>query len=216
MNYDAVIFDLDGTLLDTLDDITDGVNYALRTFGFAERSREEVRQFVGNGAVKLLERALPCVLDEKTFQRFYACYDTYYTEHAIDKTKPYDGVMSLLQRLKALGIHTAVFSNKQDNAVRPLCARYFGDLLDYATGPTSDTPKKPSPEGIIHIAKVLNTSLSRVLYVGDSETDVQTGLNVGVQTMAVLWGFRDRETLQKAGATLYARDVEDILNIIEK
>lgn len=214
MKYEAVIFDLDGTLLNTLQDIADGVNYALRSFGYPERTVDEIRRFVGNGAVKLLERALPETVDEEKFARFYKTYDAYYTSHSRVKTAPYKGVPELLQTLRAAGIRTAVFSNKQDNAVRPLCAYYFADRLDYATGPTEDVPKKPDPRGLHFIAEVLHTKPERVLYVGDSETDVQTGLSAGIDTVSVLWGFRDKETLEKAGASRFAQDVQALKNYI--
>lgn len=214
MKYKAVIFDLDGTLLDTLDDIADGVNYALTAFGYPTRTVDEVRRFVGNGAVKLLERALPESVDAQTFARFYATYDEYYTAHSQIKTAPYPGVLPLLRTLREHDIHTAVFSNKQDNAVRPLCASYFGDLLDYATGPTEDVPKKPDPQGLFFIANALHTKPQKILYVGDSETDVLTARHAGFDCVTVLWGFRDKQTLMQAGAVRFAETVQELQNYI--
>ena len=211
----AVILDLDGTLLDTLEDITDSVNYALLQFGYPTRTLDEVRRFVGNGAVKLLERALPCELPKAQFDAFYRCYDAQYTAHGQDKTRPYDGASELLRELRARGLFTAVLSNKQDKAVRILCAHYFPDLLNMATGPTAERRTKPAPDGVLYIAETLGVCMDEILYVGDSEADVQTGRNAGVKTVAALWGFRDRDTLRAAGASLFAKKPEEILNHID-
>lgn len=206
----AVIFDLDGTLLDTLDDITDSMNHTLRQFGYPPRTRDEICRFVGNGAVKLVERALPCEVEPDRFQAVYRAYDAYYTAHQQDKTRPYPGVCDLLRDLRARGIRTAVLSNKQDNAVRPLCAYYFPGLLDAATGPADGRRTKPAPDGVEYLEQVLGVTPEQTLYVGDSQTDVQTGLNAGVRTVAALWGFRSRSELAEAGATLFARNAEEL------
>ena len=210
----TVIFDLDGTLLDTLDDIGDSVNRTLDAFGFPRRTPDEIRQFVGNGAVKLLERALPHPVDEAAFRALYTAYDRDYTAHQRDRTAPYAGVVPLLQTLRERGLRTAVLSNKQDNVVRPLCTHYFPELLDMATGPADGRAVKPAPDGILYIAETLGVPLSEVLYVGDSETDVYTGLAAGVRTVAVLWGFRDRQTLVNAGATDFVQTPAEILQYI--
>ena len=159
----AVILDLDGTLLDTLEDITDSVNYALLQFGYPTRTLDEVRRFVGNGAVKLLERALPCELPKAQFDAFYRCYDAQYTAHGQDKTRPYDGASELLRELRARGLFTAVLSNKQDKAVRILCAHYFPDLLNMATGPTAERRTKPAPDGVLYIAETLGVCMDEIL-----------------------------------------------------
>lgn len=211
----AVILDLDGTLLDTLEDITDSVNHTLSQFGYPKRTLDEVRRFVGNGAVKLLERALPGTVSPQTFEAFYHAYDAYYTAHQQIKTRPYDGASELLRELRARGLFTAVLSNKQDNAVRPLCAHYFPGLLDVATGPTADRRTKPAPDGVYYIAQKLGVTTDEILYVGDSEADVLTGRNADVKTVAALWGFRDRETLEAAGAMLFAKIPAEILNHID-
>ena len=167
-----------------------------------------------NGAVKLLERALPHPVDAQTFQALYRTYDKLYTLHRCDETAPYPGVTALLRQLRAQGIRTAVLSNKQDNVVRPLCAYYFPELLDLATGPADGRAVKPAPDGIFYIADALQTPLPQTLYVGDSETDILTGRNAGVRTVAVLWGFRDRETLEQAGAAEFVQNPEEILQYI--
>ena len=211
----AVIFDLDGTLLDTLDDITDSVNHTLRQFGYPLRTREEIRRFVGNGAVKLIERALPHAVEPARFQTVYRAYDAYYTAHRQDRTRPYPGACELLRELRARAIRTAVLSNKQDNAVRPLCAHYFPDLLDAATGPADGRRTKPAPDGVEYLMHLLGVTAQQTLYVGDSQADVQTGLNAGVRTVAALWGFRSRSELEAVGATLFAESAKEILNHID-
>ena len=211
----AVIFDLDGTLLDTLDDITDSVNHTLRQFGYPPRTREEIRRFVGNGAVKLIERALPYTVEPERFGEVYRAYDAYYTAHQRDKTKPYPGVCDLLRDLRARGLCTAVLSNKQDNAVRPLCAHYFPGLLDAATGPADGRRTKPAPDGIEYLEQLLGVTARQTVYVGDSQADVQTGLNAGVRTVAALWGFRSRADLAAAGARYFAKNAADILKFVD-
>lgn len=211
----AVILDLDGTLLDTLEDITDSVNRTLSQFGFPPRTIEEIRRFVGNGAVKLLERALPHELPKAEFEAFYRAYDADYTAHREDKTQPYDGAVELLRELRRRGLFTAVLSNKQDNVVRPLCAHYFPGLLDVATGPTADRRTKPAPDGVEYIARTLGVTAEDILYSGDSEADILTGRNAGVFTVAALWGFRDRGTLESVGAQFFAEKPEDILKFID-
>ena len=210
----AVIFDLDGTLLDTLEDITDSLNVSLRTIGQPERTVQEVRTFVGNGAAKLLERAVTTPVDAQTFEKTLAFYGTYYSAHQAIKTKPYPGVAALLQTLRDKGIRTAVLSNKQDDIVRPLCAHYFPGLLDFAAGPCDGRGPKPAPDGVYYIAERLGVPLSEILFVGDAETDVRTGLAADVQTVAVLWGFRDRETLTAVGAENFAEKSDDILKFL--
>ena len=210
----AIIFDLDGTLLDTLGDIRDSINRTLERFGYPTRTTDEIRRFVGNGAVKLIERALPHPVDEETFRAVYKAYDRDYTAHQRDKTAPYDGVLPLLRELRERGLKTAVLSNKQDNVVRPLCAYYFPDLLDMATGPADGRAVKPAPDGVFYIAETLGVELTEVLFVGDAETDVHTGQNAGVRTVAATWGFRDKQTLLRAGAAEFADSPAEILRFI--
>ena len=210
----AVVFDLDGTLLDTLEDIRDAVNESLAAFGFAPRTLEEIRSFVGNGAVKLLERALPHPVPDDTFRALYRDYDARYTANAQNKTHPYPGILELLREVRARGYRIAVLSNKQDSAVRLLCAHYFPELVDLAVGPTEGRRTKPAPDGPEYICRTLGVDASDVLYVGDSETDMLTGKNVGMFTLAVTWGFRDRAALVQNGAEYFAEEPKDILNYL--
>ena len=212
--FRAVVFDLDGTLLDTLEDICDAINESLVLFGYPPRSLEEIRRFVGNGAVKLLERALPQEIPEERFQALYHDYDVRYTANAQRKTHPYPGVTDLLREVRARGYWIAVLSNKQDVAVRQLCAHYFPGLIDLAAGPADGRRTKPSPDGLEYICHSFGIGLNDILYVGDSETDMLTGKNAQAFTIAVTWGFRSRETLFQNGATFFAEKTKDILDYL--
>lgn len=200
MKYDLVIFDLDGTILDTLEDLCDSVNYALGRLGFPERTLAEVRTFVGNGIRKLVERSLPRNCDEKIVEEMLAVHKEYYGAHCADKTKPYEGIKELLGELKARGIKLAVLSNKPDYAVKILCGDYFPGMFDAAYGFREGIARKPSPEGVEGVLEELCVPREKAVYVGDSEVDVQTAKNAGLNMMIVEWGFRDREFLLANGA----------------
>lgn len=202
----AVIFDLDGTLLDTLDDLTDATNAALRHFGCRERTKEEVRQFVGNGAERLIRLALPGEENDPEVSEVLSWYKDYYAAHSQIKTRPYEGVLEALAAVKA-EFPVAVVSNKPDNATKLLCKQYFGDV--YALGEGSAMPRKPAPDMVHRAMQVLGTD--RCIYVGDSEVDVLTAQNAGVPCLSVLWGFRDRETLLKAGADHFCEEPRELL-----
>jgi phosphoglycolate phosphatase len=200
MSYDLVIFDLDGTLLDTLDDLWASTNYALEQFQFPLRTREEVRQFVGNGIRKLMERAVPNGTDVSTVDQVHRCFLEHYGAHCADHTKPYPGVLELLHLLRQNGIKTAISSNKADGAVQQLRQQYFPGLFDEAAGEKPGVARKPSAEGVEWLLSACGIPKNRAVYVGDSEVDVQTAKNTGIDLIAVSWGFRDRETLRQSGA----------------
>lgn len=202
----AVIFDLDGTLLDTLDDLTDATNAALRHFGCRERTKEEVRQFVGNGAERLIRLALPGKEDDPAVSEVLAWYKDYYAAHSQIKTRPYEGVLEALAAVKA-EFPVAVVSNKPDNATKLLCKQYFGDV--YALGEGSAMPRKPAPD-MVHRA-MADIGAEKCIYVGDSEVDVLTAGNAGVPCLSVLWGFRDRKTLLEAGADHFCEEPRELL-----
>lgn len=192
----GILFDLDGTLLDTLDDLTDGVNYALHRFGCPPRTREEVRRFVGNGAERLIRLALPGKPEDPDAKDVLDVFRVYYNAHCLDKTRPYTGIPEALGQLT---YPAAIVSNKPDSAVKPLCARFFPGIP--AWGETADCPRKPAPAMLFRAMKALN--VERCIYVGDSEVDIDTAKNAGVRCLSVLWGFRDRETLINAGGTKF-------------
>lgn len=200
MKYDLVIFDLDGTILDTLEDLCDSVNYALGRLGFPQRTLSEVRNFVGNGIRKLIERALPAGSDEKCVEEMLAIHREYYGVHCADKTKPYEGIKEMLKELKARGVKLAVISNKPDYAVKILCEDYFPDVFDAAYGFREGIERKPDPAAVTALLEELCVPREKAVYVGDSEVDVKTAQNAGLDMIIVDWGFRDREFLIENGA----------------
>lgn len=196
----GVIFDLDGTLLDTLEDLHDATNYALRAFDCPERSMEDVRQFVGNGVGRLISLSLPGSSDDPSPDAVLPVFREYYGKHCLDKTRPYPGVPEALHCLLKQ-YPAAVVSNKPDSAVKALCRKFFGDIP--AFGEQSGCPRKPAPDMIFHAMKALN--IGSCVYVGDSEVDIATAKNAGVPCLSVLWGFRDEKTLCTAGAAYFCR-----------
>lgn len=211
-----VIFDLDGTLLDTIDDLCNSVNYSLRTNNFPERSLAEVRTFVGNGIRLLIERSVPEGTSKELIDKTFECFKTYYAVHCNDKTKTYPGVMDMLKELKKNGYKIAVLSNKAQYAVTKLCDIYFNNLLDDAVGARENVAKKPSPDALYICAENNNINLNNVIYVGDSDVDVATANNAGVRGIAVTWGFRSRELLIKCGAENLADNTDELLQILLK
>lgn len=210
MRKQLVIFDLDGTLLDTLDDLADAVNWALAEEQLPLRTREEVRAFVGNGIRNLIERAVPAGTEVAQTDRVFAGFKARYAGHCADKTRPYPGILELLARLRAEGIRTAVVSNKADFAVQTLCRDYFPGLVDCAVGERAGIPKKPAPDSVQEVLRALKISREQAVYVGDSEVDVVTARNAGMDGILVLWGFRDRQTLERAGAKTFAATAEEL------
>ena len=204
----GILWDLDGTLLDTLEDLADAVNFALQQFGYPERSIEEIRCFVGNGARRLIERSVPAGGDaDAVFDTFRAYYDT----HCRIKTRPYDGIMEALQKLGEK-YPMAVVSNKPDSAVKPLCAEYFPGL--YARGESTDCPRKPAPDMVFKAMEAIG--VEACIYVGDSEVDVLTARNAGVPCLSVLWGFRDRAEIMDAGGSHFCEDTAKLVEKLEE
>ncbi len=198
--YKTIVFDLDGTLLDTLEDLWTAVNAALAKYHLPLRTKEEVRSFVGNGIAKLIERAVGEVSPE-VFQGALAEFKRYYGEHCEDKTQPYEGILPLLEECKKRGIQTAVVSNKADFAVKKLASTYFEGLLLAAVGENEEggIHKKPAPDSLLAVMQSLGAKKEEVVYVGDSEVDIQTAQNAGVDCISVTWGFKDREFLRANG-----------------
>lgn len=215
-SFDTVLFDLDGTLLDTLEDILAAANYTLREMGYPERTLTEMRRFVGNGAEMQVRRAFGAGADEALIQRALIRYKAYYAAHCREKTRPYDGVPELLAELKRRGYRLAVVSNKPDEAVRPLAAQYFGGLMEVAMGETAQRRRKPAPDMVNDAIAALGADRSRAVYVGDSEVDIETARNAGIPCISVCWGFRDREQLMEAGAAEIAATAPELLALLEK
>ncbi len=197
---DTVIFDLDGTLLNTLEDLTDSVNHAMEKFGFPLHTVEEIRTFVGNGAPRLIERSIPGGKENPAYDAALAAFKEHYAAHCEDKTSPYQGVMALLAELRDRGFRMAVVSNKFDQAVKRLCEKYFGDYIEAAIGESDQIKRKPAPDTVYRALRELSCDASRAVYVGDSEVDIQTAKNASLPCVSVTWGFRTEEQLKAAGA----------------
>lgn len=200
MRYTTVIFDLDGTLLNTLDDLRDAVNATMRRFGYRERSIDEIRSFVGNGAANLIARCLPAGKSEAGFDGILAWYDEYYTAHSAEKTAPYPGVIELLRELNRREFKLAVVSNKQDAAVKKLARRFFPGLISVAIGAKPSVDIKPAPDTVLAAMRELWSEKYECVYVGDSEVDIATARAAGIPCVSVSWGFRSRELLSERGA----------------
>lgn len=209
--FETVIFDLDGTLLDTLDDLMDACNHTMRTMGVPERSREEVRLFVGNGMARLMEQALPGGRAFPRFEEALSVMQSYYRTHNKIKTGLYPGIMELVEELHRQGKKLAVVSNKPDTSVKPLVAEFFPGLFPVAIGERPGVRRKPTPDTVLEAVKELGADLSTTVYVGDSEVDVATAKNTGIPCISVTWGFRDKDVLDNAGGRWYAETPEDVL-----
>ena len=207
---ELVIFDLDGTLLNTLEDLRNSTNFALSEFGFPKRSLEEVRSFVGNGVRKLIERAVPQSCDKETTEKCLEIFKKNYSENMYNNTAPYNSILEILKDLRNNGLKIGVVSNKFDSAVKELCKKYFEDLVDIAIGQAGDVPKKPAPDGVLKAIKLLGAE--NIVYVGDSGVDVQTAKNANIPCIGVTWGFRDKKDLK--GADFIIDNPHDIINII--
>lgn len=203
----GILFDLDGTLLDTLDDLMDGVNYALSQFGYLQRTRTEIRRFVGNGAANLIQRSVPEGAD---WEPVYQVFQSYYREHCQIKTAPYPGILAALSQLSSR-YPVAIVSNKPDKATKALCAQYFPGT--YARGESADCPRKPAPDMVYMAMEAIGAD--KCIYVGDSEVDVLTSRNAKVPCLSVLWGFRDEEEIRTAGGTHFCRSTDALVTALE-
>ena len=204
----AAIFDLDGTLLDTLEDLYDAVNYTMRLYGSPKRTVSEVRRFVGDGAAELIARALEGGRGNENYERALADFMTYYNEHADIKTRPYTDIVGLLERLGERGIVCAVVTNKPDAAARALCQKHFGGLLKSAIGDREGLRRKPAPDKIHAMMRELD--IDRAVYIGDSEVDVLTAKNAEIPCVCVTWGFRDEDTLRACGGEVFVNTADEL------
>ena len=213
MRFQTYIFDLDGTLLDTLGDLAASVNFALRTHDMPEHSLDDVRQFVGNGVRKLMERAVPDGADNPLFDEAFATFRRHYMAHSLDTTRPYEGIPETLDALKASGCHLAVVSNKMMAATQALCSHFFPDTIEVAIGEheAEGIRKKPAPDTVVAALKALGVGKEGAVYVGDSEVDIQTARNSGLPCISVLWGFRHRDFLQQDGAETFISVPSELL-----
>lgn len=212
--YTTIIWDLDGTLMDTLKDLWLATNHALSAFGMPERTLDEVRQFVGNGVRKLIERAVPDGENNPQFEEVFAEFKRYYVVHCQDNTQPYDGILSTLRELKARGKHMAIVSNKLQSGVTELHGQWFSDVIDVAVGERDGIARKPAPDMVEVALRELGVDRQNAVYIGDSDVDLATARNSHLPCVSVLWGFRDRDFLQENGATSFAEKPEDLLEML--
>ena len=214
MKYKAIIFDLDGTLTDTLEDLFLSTNYALRYCGLPERRIDEIRHFVGNGVRKLIERAVPEGTERVLLERCFETFRAHYVIHCGDHTCLYPGIASLLTALHAKGYLMAVVSNKIQLSVTELARTFFQGVIDVAVGEQPGLPRKPAPDMVQAALAGLGVTASEAIYVGDSEVDLLTAANAGLPCISVLWGFRSRDFLLAHGATVLAESPKDILELV--
>ena len=210
MRYQAVLFDMDGTVLDTLGDLANACNHTLRAFGLPERTRTEIAHFLGNGAAWLISHAVPEGTDPERVQEILRAYQPWYDAHCDIETAPYPGIVELMRALKAAGVRQAVISNKQDSAVQLLAARYFPGLLDYAVGESATVRRKPNPDAVLAALAYMGLKKEDAVYVGDTEVDIQTAKNAGLPCAVVGWGFRTEEELRACGAERIFRTADEL------
>jgi len=203
MKYNTVVFDLDGTLLNSLKDLMDSLNFSLTLHGFENKTLEQTRNYVGRGVGYLVHCALPQGKDNPMYAQVVEDFKKDYSANSARATKPYPQILELLKKLKEAGLHTAVVSNKYDSAVKKLCKLYFGDLIDLATGETETIRRKPAPDSLLHTIEYFKTDKAHTLYVGDSDVDAHTAQNAGVNFVGVTWGFRTREDMTPFGAKVF-------------
>ena len=211
-DFETYIFDLDGTLLSTLDDLAASTNYALRWAGMPERTVEEVRMFVGNGVKLLMEHAIPNGINNPKFEETYAKFREHYMEHNLDTTCPYEGIPELLRELKRRGKKLAIVSNKFYAATQELAKHFFPDTIEVAIGERDSIRKKPAPDTVLEALKQLGASKDNAVYIGDSDVDIMTAKNCDLPCISVLWGFRDKDYLIKHGGTIFVDKPSEILS----
>lgn len=212
---DTIIFDLDGTLLNTLEDLTDSVNFALGRQGYPLRTISEIRSFVGNGIRLLMERSVPeNVIGTDAFEVCFKDFCDYYKIHMEDKTAPYDGINEMLTSVKKGGFKTAIVTNKADFAAQDLCKRMFGETIDLVVGSSDDRPNKPAPDGVFYAIEQIGSKPENTIFVGDADTDILTAKNAGLPSIGVLWGFRDREVIENEGAEYIVETVNDLEKLL--
>lgn len=210
----TVLFDLDGTLLDTLTDLSNSVNFALRTHKLPERTIQEIRAFLGNGIRNLIEKSVPFNTSVEVLDKVFQSFKTYYLKHGLDYTTPYAGILPLLEKLKKESFKMAIISNKVDAAVQQLNSQFFADYMDIAVGEKPNVKRKPAPDSVLFAIEALGAQPDTTLYIGDSEVDYETARAASVKCVLVTWGFRDEHDLKLLKSDFYANSPEELYNII--
>ena len=214
MKWKAVLFDMDGTVMSTLEDMCDSVNAALAACSFPPVTLDETRRYVGNGARRLIEQAVPDGTPREVTEQVLSFYLPWYASHCMNKTKPYDGIITLMTKLKEAGIRQCIVSNKPDEATARISERWFRGLSDFSIGQTDEIRRKPYPDMVWRAMEKFHLNAEDCVYVGDSEVDIETAKNAGIPCISVLWGFRSREALADAGAMLFAETPDRLLRIL--
>lgn len=209
MRYKAVLFDMDGTILDTLDDLTDAVNHTLNKFGYPQITRQQCAQNLGNGARHLIKESMPANADNLDEMLDY--YLPYYNSHCLVKTYPFDGILPLMKKLADEGVKMAVISNKPDSAAKELSDVFFRNIVDFTIGESKNVKRKPNPDAVLQAIKEFGIDKSECVYVGDTEVDVETAKNAGIDCIAVGWGFRTEDELKKSGADVIVHNCDELL-----
>ena len=213
--YKLVVFDLDGTLLDTLGDLAGSVNYALRKHGLRECSLQEVRSFLGNGIVRLMQNAVKNAVEGVAFEEVFQTFRSHYLEHCLDTTQPYPGILPMMEKLRESGVKIAIVSNKLHPAVQELNRRFFADLVTSAIGESETVRRKPHPDGVLKALEELGSRPEEAVYVGDSEVDWETARQAGLRCVLVLWGVRDEDFLRGLpGVQAYLKSPDDLLRVV--
>ena len=211
---DTVIFDMDGTVLNTLEDLTISVNYTLRHFSMPGHSMEDYRRFFGNGIRYALQCAVPEGTTDAQIEEMIPVFKKHYDRHCLDHTRPYEGVLTLMKQLKERGIKLAIVSNKIDSAVKELNEKFFSGYVSVAIGEREGVRRKPAPDTVLQALRELGSSAASAVYIGDSEVDCRTAENAGIPCITVLWGFRDRNDLEREGAVVFAETPQEVLTLL--
>ncbi|MGN0696457.1 MAG: HAD family hydrolase [Oscillospiraceae bacterium] len=214
MKYRAVIFDLDGTLLDTLEDLKNSVNYALEKCGYPPRTRDEVRSFVGNGIRRLMIRSVPGGENDTKLEDAFSAFKEHYASHCRIETRPYEGIMPMLEKMQSMGLKTAIVSNKADFAVKELAADFFEGMVSAAIGEREGAARKPAPDSVFAALSEIGEKAEDSVYVGDSDVDIMTAANAGMPCISVSWGFKGREFLEKNGASVIIDSPDEIFDLL--
>ena len=210
----TIIWDLDGTILNTLDALSDSVNYALQSSGLPKRNKTEIRRYLGNGIRNLVQQSAPKNITEELFEQTFQTFRSYYFEHCLIKTKPYEGITELMAQLKTDDYKMAIVSNKAQKAVTDLNNKFFSEHITIAIGEQEGIQRKPAPDMVNNALELLGSSPAHTVYIGDSEVDLQTARNAQMPCISVLWGFRDKDFLIQHGATAFAEKPQDIKTLL--
>ncbi len=216
MRYKIAIFDMDGTILNTIDDLADSTNHILKEYNMPTHTVDEIKSFVGNGIHKLIERAVEKGTSDEVIEEVFNSFNAYYKDHCAIKTRAYDGIEKLICELKKEGVITAVVSNKADYGVQSLCKQYFDGLFDFAVGDKAGQRRKPYPDSVYAVLDKFKIEKKDAVYIGDSEVDVATAKNAGIDLFAVSWGFRTKDVLINEGASYIVDSPKELLKLMKE